>query len=296
MRAAALAYYTVFALPPLLVLLIMVAGLVWDPEDVRRAMETQFASIVGGEGAKAIHGMITAADRPGGGNVFRTLLAVAGLIFGATGALLQLQGALNNAWDVKPDPKRGGFRNFLMKRFLSLGMILGVGFLVAVSLALSALISMLGDRLGAGFPDGVLTVLNFVASFAALALLFAAIFKVLPDAVIAWKDVAVGAMMTALLFVAGKFAIGFYLGRSSPGDPFGAAGALAVILVWVYYAGMILLFGAEFTQAWTRARGRTIRPEQGAIRVDNEANPGAAARESHSSERASHQPYEGRSR
>lgn len=281
-RAAALAYYTVFALPPLLVLLIMAAGLVWDPEDVRRAMETEFASVVGSEGAKTIREMIASADRPGSGNVFRTLLAVAGLIFGATGAFLQLQGALNRAWEVKPDPNSGGIRNFIMKRFLSLGMILGFGFLVAVSLALSALISMLGDRLGGGFPDGVLAVANFTVSFAVLALLFAAIFKMLPDAVIGWKDVAVGAVVTALLFVAGKFAIGFYLGRSSPGDAFGAAGALAVILVWVYYAGMILLFGAEFTQAWTRSRGRGIRPEKGAIRIDNEANPSAAARESHS--------------
>lgn len=267
-RAAALAYYTVFALPPLLVLLIMVAGLVWDPSDVQRAMESQFAGIVGPEGARTIHGMIAAADRSGNGNVFRTVLSVAGLIFGATGAFLQLQGALNRAWDVKPDPERGGLRNFLLKRFLSLGMILGVGFLVAVSLALSAFISMMGDRLGTGFPDGVLAVANFIVSFAVLALLFAAIYKVLPDAAIAWKDVRVGAVVTAVLFVAGKFAIGFYLGRSSPGEAFGAAGALAVILVWVYYAGMILLFGAEFTQAWARSRGRDISPEKGAIRID----------------------------
>ena len=280
-RAAALAYYTVFALPPLLVLLIMVAGVVWDPADVRRAMETQFASVVGPEGARTIREMIASADRPGSGNLLKTLLAVAGLIFGATGAFLQLQGALNRAWEVKPDPRSGGIRNFVRKRFLSLGMVLGLGFLVAVSLALSAMISMLGDRLGAGFPDGVLAVANFVVSLAVLALLFAAIFKVLPDAVIGWKDVAVGAGVTALLFVAGKFAIGFHLGRSSPGDAFGAAGALAVILVWVYYAGMILLFGAEFTQAWTRSRGRAIRPQRGAIRIDNEANPSAAARESH---------------
>lgn len=285
-RAAALSYYTVFALPPLLVLLILVAGLVWDPADVRHAMETQFAAMVGAKAARTIHGMIAAADRPGG-NLFRTLLSIAGLIFGATGAFLQLQGALNRAWDVKPDPKSGGVRNFLLKRFLSLGMILGVGFLIAVSLALSAFLSMLGDRMGGGFPDGVLHVANFVVSFAVLALLFGAIFKVLPDAEIAWRDVAVGAVVTAVLFVAGKFAIGFYLGRSSPGEAFGAAGALAVILVWVYYAGMILLFGAEFTQAWARGHGRAIRPEEGAVRVDNGPRADAAARESQSQSKGS---------
>lgn len=281
-RAAALAYYTVFALPPLLVLLIMAAGLVWDASDVRRAMETQFTAIVGVDGARTVQAMIDSADRPGGGKAGRTLLGVAGLIFGATGAFLQLQGALNRAWEVKPDPAHGGVGHFVMKRVLSLGMVLGVGFLVAGSLALSAVLSMIGDRLGAGFPDGLLHAAHFTLSFAVLALLFAAIYKVLPDAAIAWRDVAVGAIVTAALFVAGKVALGFYLGRSSPGEAFGAAGALAGILVWVYYAGMIVLYGAEFTQAWAKSRGRDIRPERGAIRIENEARARAAARESRS--------------
>lgn len=268
-RAAALAYYTVFALPPLLVLLILVAGLVWDPADVQRAMETQFASLVGAEAGKTIHDMIAAADRPGEKNVWKTVLSVAGLLFGATGAFLQLQGALNRAWQVTPDPERGGIRNFLVKRVLSLGMVLGLGFLVAVSLALSALLSLVGDRLGGGFPDGVLHAANFLFSFAVLGVLFAALFRFLPDARIAWADVLVGGAATATLFVAGKFAIGLYLGRSSPGEAFGAAGALAVILVWVYYAGMIVLLGAEFTQAWARAHGREIQPENGAMRIED---------------------------
>ena len=268
-RAAALAYYTVFALPPLLALLVMIAGLVWDPADVRRAMETQFASIVGPEGASTIHDMIAAADRPGGTSLPKALLGIAGLIFGATGAFLQLQGALNRAWGVKPDPKAGGIRHFIVKRFLSLGMVVGVGFLAAVSLALSAVVSLVGDRLGSGFPEAVLQVANFALSFIVLAALFAAMFRFLPDARIGWRDVTVGAVATALLFVVGKFAIGLYLGRSSPGEAFGAAGALAVILVWVYYAAMIVLFGAEFTQAWVRSRGREIRPERGAVRIDD---------------------------
>jgi membrane protein len=266
-RAAALAYYTVFALPPLLVLLIMVAGALWDPQDVQRAMETQFASLVGQQGATAIHGMIQSADRPGSGGLLASIISIAMLLFGATGAFLQLQGALNRAWEVKPDPGSGGLRNFVTKRLLSLGMILGVAFLMIVSLAVSALIGAVGDRL-AFIPQPVMYAVNFAVSFAVLTLLFAAIFKVLPDAKVAWRYVWVGAAVTALLFVIGKFAIGLYLGRSSPGDAFGAASALAVILVWVYYTGMIVLFGAEFTQAWANSRGARITPEKGAVRFD----------------------------
>ena len=266
-RAAALAYYTVFALPPLLVLLLMLAGALWDPQDVQRAMESQFASLVGEDGASAIHGMIESADKPGSGGFLATVLSIGLLVFGATGALMQLQGALNRAWEVRPDPKQGGIRAFVMKRLLSLGMILGIAFLLIVSLALSALITAFGEML-TFIPEPALLAVNFVLSLVVLTVLFAAMFKVLPDAKIGWRDVWVGAGVTATLFVAGKFALGLYLGRSAPGDAFGAASALAVILVWVYYAGMILLFGAEFTQAWAQHGGRRIEPEEGAVRVE----------------------------
>ena len=275
-RAAALAYYTVFALPPLLVLLLMLAGALWDPRDVQRAMETQFASLVGQDGATAIQGMIQSADRPGSGGALASVTSVALLLFGATGAFLQLQGALNRAWEVRPDPKAGGLRNFVMKRMLSLGMILGVAFLMIVSLAISALMAAVGESL-TFIPAPLLYVVNFVISFAVLTLLFAALFKILPDARIQWRHVWVGAVVTSLLFVIGKFAIGLYLGRSSPGDAFGAASALAVILVWVYYAGMIVLFGAEFTQAWAQSHGAEILPEKGAVRFDLENERVAAA-------------------
>lgn len=268
LRAAALSYYTVFALPPLLVLLIMIAGVVWDPQDVQRAMETQFAGLVGSEGAKGIHEMIASADRPGGGNVIKTVLSIAGLLFGATGAFIALQGAINHAWEVKPDPKQGGIMSFITKRLFSIGMVLGIGFLLAVSMALTAGVSAVGERLGGGGAAPVMYVIELTLSFAVLTVLFAAIYKVLPDAEVAWRDVWVGAIVTSLLFVAGKFALGFYLGRSEPGSAFGAAGALAIILVWVYYAGMILLFGAEFTQRWAERRGGGIKPEKGAIRVE----------------------------
>lgn len=269
-RAAALAYYTVFALPPLLILLIIVAGMIWDPADVQRALETQFAGMLGESGAQQIRTIITQADRPGSGGLFATLASVGGLVFGATGAFIQLQGALNRAWEVKPDPAAGGVMTFITKRMLSLGMVLGIAFLLAVSLALTSAISAMSGMLGGAIPEPLLHVVNFVLSFAVLGLLFAAMFKVLPDADVAWRDVWVGGAVTALLFVAGKFAIGFYLGRSSPGDAFGAAGALAVVLVWAYYSGMILLFGAEFTQQWAKRRGSGIRPSDGAVRVVEE--------------------------
>lgn len=265
-RAAALAYYTIFALPPLLVLLLMIAGTVWEPQEVQGALEGQFRGLVGHQGAQAIHTMIVQAEEPGGEGVMKTVLGIAGLMFGATGAFLALQDALNRAWEVKPDPTRGGVKTFLTKRLLSLGMVLAIGFLLAVSLALTAVVAALGGVIG-GVPAPVIEGLTFVASFAVLALLFAAMYKVLPDAEIDWRDAFVGGAATAFLFVLGKFLLGIYLGRSDKGSAFGAAGALAVVLLWTYYAGMIVLFGAEFTQKWAEARGGGVRPEKGAVKV-----------------------------
>jgi membrane protein len=265
-RAAALAYYTVFALPPLLVLITMVVGVFWDPIQVEQSLERQFATLVGEDGGRAIRVMLSRAERPGAGGLVTTVLGVLALTLGAVGAFMQLQGALNRAWEVKPDPKKGGIRQFIAKRILSAGMILAVAFLLMVSLAVSAILSALGSKL-TFIPGPALYAVDVALSFSVLTLLFAAIFRFLPDAEIAWRDVWTGALVTALLFAIGKFVIGFYLGRSAPGDPYGAAGALAVILVWIYYAGMIVLFGAEFTQAWADRRGSKKRPENGAMRV-----------------------------
>ena len=268
--AAALSYYTIFALPPLLVLLITIAGAVWEPADVQGRVEAQIGSLLGREGAAGIREMLANQNRPGAGGILPTLLSVGALLFGATGAFIQLQSALNTAWDVKPDPAQGGFRNFVTKRLLSLGMILGVGFLVLVSLALSALLSAAGSSVERFLPEAMsgvlLEVINMIVSFAVVTLLFAAIFKVLPDAVIQWRYVWIGAVVTALLFVVGKFAIGFYIGQSDPGSAYGAAGSLAVILVWIYYASIIVLLGAEFTQVYARSKGAEIVPEPGAVR------------------------------
>jgi membrane protein len=266
-RAAALAYFTVFALPPLLILLVMITGWIWGPEQVQRAIESQFAGMMGQSGAQQVHQMLVHGNQSAGGGTVATIMSTVGLILGATGAFLSLQDALNRVWEVKPDPKQGGIKSFITKRLLSMGMVLGLGFLLAVSLALTAGISAIGGALGGGLSPALLHVLDLVVSFAVLTALFAALFKVLPDAEIAWRDVWMGGAATAALFVLGKFAIGLYLGHSNPGDAFGAAGALAVILVWAYYAGMILLFGAEFTQEWATARGSGIVPSAGAVKV-----------------------------
>jgi membrane protein len=269
--AAALSYYTVFALPPLLVLLMTIAGTIWEPSDVHGSIESQIRALLGPQGAAGVREMLANANAPGAGGLFPTLLSMGALLFGATGAFIQLQSALNTIWDVAPDPRVGGVRNFLRKRVLSLGLVLAVGFLMLVSLALSALLAAFGDRLGSYLPEAlsgiVLRTLQLVLSSVVIIGLFAAMFRYLPDAVIQWRDVWVGAVATGVLFVVGKFLIGLYIGQSDPGSAYGAAGSLAVILLWVYYASIILLLGAEFTQVWARQRGADIVPEPGAVLV-----------------------------
>jgi membrane protein len=266
--AAALSYFTVFALAPLLAILLQVASLIWDPGQVREALTGQFQTLMGQDVARQVQTMMTSAEqKTASGSGIRLVWSIVGLVFGATGAFVSLQSALNRAWEVQPDPKRGGIKNFIMKRFLSLGMVLGIAFLLLVSLALTAALSAVGQFVFGGTGTAVAQALNFVFSFAVITLLFAAMFKVLPDAKVSWRDVWIGAIATAALFVVGKSVIGLYIGQSNPGSAFGAAGALAVLLVWIYYAAVIVLLGAEFTQAWMRLHGREIEPEEGAVRV-----------------------------
>ncbi|MBA3345464.1 MAG: YihY/virulence factor BrkB family protein [Gemmatimonadales bacterium] len=272
--AAALSYYTVFALPPLLLLILLLVGTVLDPREVEVALEGQAGSFLGPSGREQVKTIVESANQPGAGGLLPTILGIAGLVLGATGVFGQLQAALNKAWEVEPDPQQGGIKNFIFKRVFSFGMVLALAFLLLVSLALTAMLSAFGDGLGRFLPEGlsepVLHVFNFLVSFGVISLLFAAMFKVLPDATLAWRDVWVGAIATAFLFVLGKFLLGLYLGRSNPGEAFGAAGSLAVMLVWIYYSSMILLLGAEFTQTWADERGSGVKPEEGAVRAVRE--------------------------
>ncbi|MGH7513003.1 MAG: YihY/virulence factor BrkB family protein [Gemmatimonadales bacterium] len=272
-QAAALSYYTIFSLPPLLMVLLLILGALVNPHDIRGQLEAQIGALMGPTATEQIRTILAQLHQPGSDNALRTVLSIGGLVLGATGAFGQLQAALNRAWEVAPDP-RAGLKAFLVKRLFSFGMILSVAFLLLVSLVLSAALSAFGGAVARMLPDGlsatVLQVVNLAVSFVVITALFATIFKVLPDARVAWRDVWVGATVTALLFVIGKFLIGFYLGRSNPGQAFGAAGSLAVLFVWVYYSSMILLFGAEFTQAWIERDGNSIAPERGAVRVVEE--------------------------
>lgn len=269
--AAALSYYTVFSLAPLLVLVVLITGVVVEAGTVEQLLQGELGGLLGPEGAEQVQTMIRNVERPGAGGPLATVLGTAALVLGATAAFAQIQSALNTAWKVEPDPTRGDIRNFLLKRVLSFAMILGVGFLLLVLLVVSALLAAFTDLVGRTLLEGVSGPLLFLVdagfTLGIITLLFAAMFKLLPDAVVAWRDALVGGVASALLFTLGKFLIGFYLGRSDPGGVFGAAGSLAVILLWVYYTSMILLLGAEFTWVWARNRGDPIRPEPGAVRV-----------------------------
>jgi membrane protein len=269
--AAALSYYTIFSLPPLLVVIVSIAGLVVnDPGRVTAEIETEIESVIGAGGATQVREMIEAASLPGRG-VWGTVVGLALLLFGATGVLVQLQAALNEAWDVKPDPQQGGIKNFVLKRLLSLGMLLCLAFLMLVSLVLSTMINGLEHQIEAWLSDavsaGVLQAINAGVALIVFTLLFAAMFKFLPDARVALRHVWIGALTTGVLFVAGKFALGFYFAHSDVTSTYGSAGSLVLILLWVYYSGLILLLGAEFTQVWARRHGDRIEPEKGAVRV-----------------------------
>jgi membrane protein len=269
--AAALSYYTVFSLPPLLLLILLLVGALMDPQDVQGTLQNELQTLMGPGAGQAVRSILRHAELPGSRGLIATVVGIAALVLGATGVFGQLQAALNRAWDVEPDRSRGGFGNLVMKRVFSFGMILGLAFLLLVSLVLSAALAAFGDSLARMLPEGlsasVLQAINFGVSFAVITLLFAAIFRVLPDARIRWRDVWVGAVVTALLFVIGKTLIGIYLGRSNPGEAFGAAGSLALLLVWIYYSSMIVLFGAEFTQVWAERRGGGVEPQRGAVRT-----------------------------
>jgi membrane protein len=265
-RAAALAYYAVFALPAVVVLLIVIAGTIWSPADVQRAMNSQLGLLVGSEVGRTIQYVMERAERPGNGSLVATVIGILALLFSATGALGQLQAALNNAWQVKPDPRQGGVKGFIAKRLISSLLILGLALLLIASLGVSAVLGAIGDRVPF-VPEGVLHLADLLTSFAILTVVFAGVYRVLPDAEVAWRDVWLGAVVATALLVSGKFAIGMYLGRSAPGSAYGAAGALAGVLVWSYFAAMTVLLGAEVTQVWATRRGRLIRPEPGAVRA-----------------------------
>jgi membrane protein len=260
--AAALAYYTIFSMAPLLIIVIAIAGLVFGHSAAENQIIGQIRSMVGEQSALLIQDMLKSARRPADG-VLATIIGLVTLVAGAAGAFGQLKAALNTIWDVPPAQEPGGLAgllNTLKQEFLSFAMVLGIGFLLLVALVLSAALAALSNfaNNNVTVPPVIWETINFVVSFGIITLLFAAIYKVLPDAKIAWQDVWIGAALTSLLFTIGKLLLGLYLGRSSVALSYGAAGSLVVILLWVYYSVQILFFGAEFTQVYANRFGSKI--------------------------------------
>ncbi len=290
-HAAALAYYTAFALPPLLYLLLTVLTIGLSvayktdnaKEKAQASLQEQATEILGNQAAAEGITMILEKNRESGGAWWKSLLSFAGIIVGATGVVGSLQDALNRVWQVQPDPEKSSIVMMLGKRILSLAMILGLGFLLLVSMVVSSILSAAGEQIGEiiGMSGGIADTINYVIQAAVVFTVFAAIFKFMPDAVIRWRDVIVGAAITTVLFLAGRMAMQVYFSYSEPGAQLGAAAAsLAVILVWVYYTANIVLLGAEATQVFAVRYGDGIQPEDNAVRVvQNFSRSGTAASE-----------------
>jgi membrane protein len=250
-QAAALAYYTIFSLAPLLLIVIGVAGLVFDQTTVQTSLLEQFRSLVGEDGANLLGSMLEAANRQGSG-VVTSLVGLVTLIFGATGVLAQLQQTLNTIWKVPSRQGVGAIGSLVKARLISLGLILALGFLIIVLLVVNTAITVLSNRLEVW--GWVWQWLTSIVGFFAIAAIFAAIYKYLPDTKVAWRHVRLGALITALLFMIGKSLIGFYLGRFGVSSGFGAAASLIVLLLWVFYTAQIVLTGAVFTHVWSQRR------------------------------------------
>lgn len=256
---AALAFYTLFSIAPLLLIVISVVGLVFGEQAARGEIFAQIEGLLGARSASAIESVLVALDKPGASRA-GTLVGVAVLLFGATTVFAELQGAMDRIWH-SPTPAGSGAWSWLRVRLLSLGLVLGIGFLLIVSLVFSAALAAFGRWWGAWLGDALrlAELLHAVVGFAVLAAAFAMLFKWMPSTRIAWGDVWFGALLTAALFTLGRSLIGLYIGKSGVVSPFGAAGSLVVLLVWVYWSAQIFLFGVELTRAWACAHG-SCRP------------------------------------
>ena len=263
--AAALAYYTIFSLAPLLIIAIAIAALLWQHDAVQRAVLNQIGTLVGAQGQTFVAGLLNSASQPGQG-ILATIIGVITLLFGALGAFNELHNALNTIWDVEEEKVTGlwnSIKKLIIQRFLSFAMILVIGFLLLVSLIISATLTGFGTWVGGLFPfqEVILQIINLVISIGFITVLFALVFKFLPDAEIAWRDVWIGAFFTAILFSIGKTLIGLYLGSTAVATTFGGAGSLVILLLWLYYSAQILFFGAEFTQVYANRLGSRIVEE-----------------------------------
>ena len=267
---AALAYYTVFSLAPLILVLLAAVGVIFrdDPAGAWNKVTMQMSYFLDASAVQVVQDIAQKASQPGKSTI-ATIVGVALALFGASGVFGQLQDALNTIWDVKAKPTRGIW-GFLRNRFLSFAMVAGVCFLLLVSLTLESLLKGFSQYVQSVLPGGLMVALSvyLVFDFAVIVLLFAMIFKFLPDARIQWRDVWIGAVLTAILFGIGKWLLGLYLGSGAAGSAYGSASSLITLLLWVYYSSQILLFGAEFTQVNADRAGREVKPDEYAGRVE----------------------------
>src|SRR5438309_7728022 len=267
---AALAYYTVFSLAPLILVLLAIVGVIFrdDPAGAWDRITQQMSYFLDPSALQIVQNIAQKASQPGKSTI-ATIIGIALAIFGASGVFGQLQDALNTIWGVKAKPTQGLW-GFLRTRFLSFAMVAGICFLLLVSLAIEALLKGFSHYVQSVLPGGIVIALTvyLIFDFAVVVLLFAMIFKFLPDVKIQWRDVWIGAVITAVLFGIGKWLLGFYLGSGAAGSAYGAAGSLITLLLWVYYSSQILLFGAEFTQVYAARAGRAFKPSEYAVRVE----------------------------
>ena len=267
---AALAYYTVFSLAPLVLVLLAIVGVIFrdDPAGTWDKITEQMGYFLDPSAVQVVQSIAQKASQSGK-STLATLIGVALAVFGASAVFGQLQDALNTIWGVKAKPGRGVW-GFLRSRFLSFGMVAGICFLLLVSLAVEALLKAFSHYVQSVLPGGIVIALTIyvVFDFAVVVLLFAMIFKFLPDVEIQWRDVWIGAVITAILFGIGKWLLGFYLGSGAAGSAYGAASSLITLLLWVYYSSQILLFGAEFTQVYASRAGRRLKPAKYAVRFE----------------------------
>lgn len=281
--SAVLAYYTIFSLPGLLVIIINLAGYFLGKEAVTNEITGQVSGIIGTDTASYIQNIIANAN-VSKGTVISTILGIATLIFGATGVFYHVQQIFNKIWEVKPKPKaKQKIMQLLRDRLFSFGLILVIGFLLLVSLVISAALQGLSNWVSQHLSPSLLIVFNivdFLFSVAIITFLFAAMYRYLPDVKIQWRDVWVGALITTILFVIAKFALGLYFGTSDPGSTYGAAGSIILIMLWVSYSGLILMFGAEFTRVFARQKGRYIPPQDIAENDKNNAKSGFGSKSS----------------
>ena len=266
---AALAYYTVFSLAPLILVLLAIIGVIFrdDPAGAWHKITQQMSYFLDPSALQVVQNIAQKASQPGKSTI-ATIIGIALAVFGASGVFGQLQDALNTIWGVKAKPARGIW-GFLRNRFLSFAMVAGICFLLLVSLAVEALLKGFSHYVQSVLPGGLVVALAvyLIFDFAVVVLLFAMIFKFLPDVKIQWRDVWIGAVMTAILFGIGKWVLGLYLGSGAAGSAYGAASSLITLLLWVYYSSQILLFGAEFTQVYAARAGRELKPSEYAVRV-----------------------------